>query len=280
MGDAMLRGPSKTAVLVAAYRARSERLCHDPWAAALAGDEGLTLSRRYDVAAPQSELWTGVRTAFLDAQVGRFVRPTGHCTQVVLLGAGLDTRAARLARPGVRFFEVDHPDTQADKLERLRALPGYRIDAAVYVRCDFEKDDFLTGLRDAGFSVEEPALLIWEGVACYLEEPVVRATLRRIASGTERRSVLVFDYFHKNLGKTETLDEKDRASRAIIEELGEPYRFGIRDPLPLLYEEGFRHVRTVSFDEACLSLTGTYDRARKFHFQSVAISSRTPPDMS
>ena len=275
----MLQGPSKTAVLVAAYRARADRLCHDPWAAALAREEGLALSRRYDAAAPHSELWTGVRTAFLDAQVGRFARP-GGCSQVVLLGAGLDTRAARLARAGVRFFEVDHPETQADKLERLRALSGYPVDAAAYVPCDFEKDDFLTRLQAAGFSVDEPALLIWEGVACYLEEPVVRATVRRIASGTERRSVLVFDYFHKNLGKSETLDEKDRASRAMIESLGEPYRFGIRDPLPLLYEEGFRHVRTVSFDEACLSLTGTYDRARKFHFQSLAICSRTPPDMS
>ena len=39
------------------------------------------------------------------------------------------------------------------------------------------------------------------------------------------------------------------------------------DVLPLLYEVGFRRVRSLNFDEACLDVTGTYDRDRKFRFQ-------------
>ena len=49
--------------------------------------------------------------------------------------------------------------------------------------------------------------------------------------------------------------------------------------LPLLYEEGFRHVRASSFDEACLALTGTYLRERKFRFQGLAVASRAASDL-
>ena len=42
--------------------------------------------------------------------------------QIVVCGAGLDDRALRFRTPGVRFFEVDHPVTQADKAARLRAI--------------------------------------------------------------------------------------------------------------------------------------------------------------
>jgi hypothetical protein len=43
----------------------------------------------------------------------------------------------------------------------------------------------------------------------------------------------------------------------------------------MLYEEGFRHVRSVSFDEITLSFTGTYDRERAFRFQRIVLASRT-----
>jgi hypothetical protein len=68
---------------------------------------------------------------------------------------------------------------------------------------------------------------------------------------------------------------KDEKTRAFVEELGERFVFGTNDPLPMLYEEGFRHVRSLSFDEACLSLTGTYAREREFRFQRIVLASRT-----
>ena len=59
----------------------------------------------------------------------------------------------------------------------------------------------------------------------------------------------------------------------IIEELGEPMRFGIDDATPLLAECGFRSLRTVSFDELALQYTGTYARERFFRFQSIGLAS-------
>jgi methyltransferase (TIGR00027 family) len=265
---------SRTALLVAAYRARASArvspVCNDPWAAALAGDEGLALAAAYDPGYPPMELWTAVRTAYLDAQVVHFTAAPQGFDQVVVLGAGLDTRAARLAKAGVAFFEVDHPSTQADKRRRLAALVGYPEGAARQMACDFEVDDFLARLASAGFDAARPAVIVWEGVTPYLPEVAIRATLRRVAEGCHARTVLLFDHLGKQRPGNQT------ASHDFVEGLGEKVLWGSNDPLPMLYEEGFRHVRSLSFDEACLTLTGTYAREREFRFQRMVLASRTP----
>ena len=232
------RHASRTALLVAAYRARASRregaLISDPWAAGLAGEDGEALAAKVDAFLNERELWIAVRTAWLDEHVLRWIRDraaekSAAPTQVVVLGAGLDARAARLAHDGVRFFEVDQPATQKEKLARLGQLPGYPKDAATYVACDFEKDDFLDRLGKSGFDTSTPAMILWEGVTYYLPEPAIRATLRRVSTGCDPRSVLLFDHF------------------------------------------------TRSFVEACLSLTGTYRRERQFRFQRLVVASVTPP---
>jgi methyltransferase (TIGR00027 family) len=276
---------SKTALFVAAYRARaSERtppLINDPWARSLAGDEGMRLAAAYDPVHPPAELYFTLRTAYLDAQIEKLARPSGDATQVVILGAGFDARAARLAAPGRRFFEVDHPKTQEEKRRRVRALEGegYPADAATYVPCDFEREDFLDRLTAEGFRASEPAVFLWEGVIYYLTEEAARATLRRVAEGAGDRAVIVFDYLEKRVvegdarGRARPIDE---ALRDSYRQLGEPLRFGCNNMLPLLFEEGFRHVRLSSFDELCLHYTGTYNRDHFFRFQHMALASRAP----
>jgi methyltransferase (TIGR00027 family) len=272
---------SKTAKLVASYRARGtlRGICDDPWAATLAGDDGARFSEIYDKVFPIGELYMAVRTWFLDGQVRHHTR-VRKFPQVVILGAGLDTRAARLAHPGVRFFEIDHPATQAYKVEQVATLPGYPNDAATYVSCDFEHEDFLERLIASGFSVDAPAIFIWEGVTYYLAEPAVRATLHRIAGGCEKSSVIVFDYVMRKLVEGQRVRPNEREMLDLLASISEPFKFGINDVLPLLYEEGFRWVDTISFDEACLSMTGTYERARQFRFQLFALASRTAPPVT
>ncbi len=266
---------SRTALMVAAYRARAtaqkDAVCNDPWAAALAGDEGHAIARAYDEVFPHMELWIAVRTAFIDALVRRF---TADFMQVAILGAGFDTRAARLARAGVRFFEVDQKESQRNKRARLATLDGYP-DAATYVTCDFEHEDFLDRLVAEGFDATLPALFLWEGVTPYLTEPAVRATLRRVAQGTHAGSVLVFDHLRRKIVAGDVREARDLESRAFVADLGEPLRFGVDYPLPLLYEEGFRRVRAITFDEICLDVTSTYDRERAFRFQGIVLASRT-----
>lgn len=273
------RQASRTALLVAAYRARAsakeDPLVSDPWAARLAGPEGEAIASRVDTFLPDRELWVAVRTAYLDDHVVAWTEAAP--SQVVILGAGLDTRAARLARPGARFFEVDHPASQADKRARVERLTDYPIGAAVYVACDFERDDFVDRLLESGFDAGAPALVIWEGVTPYLAEAAVRATLRRAAAALHPRSTILFDLFTKHFVERASRREADLLAHELVDALGERFVFGSNDPLPMLHEEGFRHVRSVSFDEACLSLTGTYERKREFRFQRIVLASRTPP---
>lgn len=245
---------SRTATMVAAYRARAtatvdgkDAICNDPWAARLAGEDGFAIARSYDEVYRHMELWTAVRTAFIDARV-RAALDEG-VRQVVVLGAGLDTRSARLARQGVRFFEVDRPATQKEKLERLATLGDYPVASATYVTCDFESQDFLERLASHGFSAERPAFFVWEGVTPYLTEGAVRATLRRIAAGSHPSSTVVFDHVRRKIVQGEAKNPKDVESRSFVESLGEPLRFGIDYPLPFLYEEGFRRIRALTFDD-------------------------------
>ena len=270
---------SRTALMVAAYRARATRrpdpVCKDDWAHGLAGAIGLELSVAFDRHFPHMELWIGLRTEFLDRQVQAAI--ARGWDQVVLLGAGFDTRAARLARPDVSFYEVDHPATQKEKRGRLAELAGYPVDAARMVACDFESDDFVDKLVETGFALDRPAVVLWEGVTPYLTEQAVRATASRVAGALHPASILLFDYVGKRIAEGERLRDKDRGVRDEVSGMGEPIRFGTNDPIPLLHDAGFRHVLTLTFDQIALALTGTYERVREFRFQSMCAASRATP---
>ncbi len=271
-----LRLASRTAMMIASYRARAgdldAPLFEDPWADALAGEAGHALSTRFDAAFPYMTLWLAVRTRFLDDAARGFVADGGR--QVVLLGAGFDTRAARMAGADVVFFEVDHPATQAEKLRRVASLTGYPRDAARYVSCDFERQGFLERLREVGhFDADAPALFLWEGVTPYLPADAVRETCTQVATRCSGESRLVFDYVTRRLAEGARVGGVPRPGVALPAAVGEPLRWGTPNPVPMLYDAGFRWVRTTSFEEAALQYTGTFDRRRGFRHQALAEAS-------
>ncbi len=270
---------SKTALMVCAYRARASKaenpLFVDPWADAIAGAEGQAIADRLDARWPPMALWLALRVAYLDRLVGQAVDQLS-IRQVVILGAGYDTRAARLPRAGVRFFEVDHPATQAEKRARLAKLDGYPIEAATYASCNFEREDPIERLVACGFSTTEPALVLWEGVTMYLTEAAVRATATRLATGLDPRSLVAFDHLGKRMAAGQ-VPQRDLESRDFVGELGEPVQWGMDDPLPLLYETGFRWVRSIDFNEIALELVGDYQRDRQFRFVHIALAAVHPP---
>ena len=222
------------------------------------------------------ETWLALRVAYLDRLVALAVDRLS-VRQVVILGAGYDTRAARLPRAGVRYFEVDHPATQAAKRARLVRLEGYPVEAATYVSCNFEDDDPIARLTAHEFLTTEPALVLWEGVVPYLTEAAVRATATRLATGLDPRSLIAFDFVGKRLAAGHGLTEADHQTRAYVGELGEPIRYGTDDVLPMLAACGFRWVRSLDFNELALELLGDYQRERQFRFQHIALAAvRTP----
>ncbi len=98
--------------------------------------------------------------------------------QVVLLGAGLDSRAERMPElVDVPVFEVDHPASHAFKVERLaRRAPARRAPVA-RVAIDFERERLVDVLQAAGYDRAKPAFFIWEGVTVYLGIEAISETI-------------------------------------------------------------------------------------------------------
>jgi O-methyltransferase involved in polyketide biosynthesis len=127
-----------------------------------------------------------------------------------------------------RMTFFDAPKTQQTK---RKVLEKAGVDSAevTFVAADFEEEDWLARLVDAGFNPARPALFLWEGVTVYLEKEAVEATLRKIA-GTARGSVVTFDHF-----TTEPLESRAlywRYARAATTAAGEPLRFGVDSTPP------------------------------------------------
>lgn len=110
-------------------------------------------------------------------------------SQLVLLGAGLDNRAGRMGElASLAVFEVDHPNMQRYKRERLDhaqrrpTSAGSERRRVTLVPVDFERDRLDQSLIAAGFAASEPSFWIWEGVTVYLTPDAISETLRAIAA--------------------------------------------------------------------------------------------------
>jgi hypothetical protein len=141
------------------------------------------------------------RTNFVDHQVqAAIARGIG---QVVICGAGYDDRALRFRSRGVRFFELDHPGTQADKLRRLLGLAartpaesgGQGAPASsdslgrlgvTLAAVDFRTDDVGAALERCGHDRGAPSLFVCEGLLVYLDQ----TTCGRLLQGLSARGGL------------------------------------------------------------------------------------------
>jgi methyltransferase (TIGR00027 family) len=116
------------------------------------------------------------------------------CQQVVILGAGFDSRAHRIgALEAAHVFEVDHPATQTDKQRRAARL-ARTCRELTYVCCNFERDLLAERLQSAGHRADEATVWICEGVTLYLDDDALRATLATIAARSAAKSTLIVEY--------------------------------------------------------------------------------------
>ena len=117
--------------------------------------------------------------------------------QVVVLGAGFDSRAYRFQSQlgDVRVMEVDYGPTQAYKKQRLGEILQVIPSNVSFVPMDFTKDNLLEQLRNAGYSEQQNAFFLWEGVTYYLPESAVKDTLHFVRDHSASGSRIAFDYF-------------------------------------------------------------------------------------
>lgn len=178
-----------TAAVRAAETRREDRLFDDPWAAELAGPEGLAW---IEARAPDNVLPLVMRTRYFDDWLQGTVG-SAALQQVVILGAGLDTRAFRSPWPtGARVFELDRPtilEHKEEVLARAGAIP--RCERRV-VPADLA-DDWPAALSRAGLDTGLPATWLLEGILFYLPGAVIVHTLDEITRLSAPGSHLGFD---------------------------------------------------------------------------------------
>lgn len=116
-------------------------------------------------------------------------------SQVVILGAGFDSRAYRSDLGNTRVFEVDHPASQARKIQKLRTILDRLPPHVTYVPLDFDTET-LDKILNFGFDPKARTFFIWEGVTQYLARAAVDSTLQWICTNASPGSAVVFDYQH------------------------------------------------------------------------------------
>lgn len=151
--------------------------------------------------------------------------------QYVLIGAGFDSFALR--RPAfaetLEIFEIDHPATQAFKIQRIKDC-GISLPSTVhFVSADLANEDLATVLARSSFRRNEPAFFSWLGVTVYLTREANLATLRAVANAGAPGSELVFTYVDQIEfvpGGSRSLGDANAKAAATM---GEPYLSGF-DP--------------------------------------------------
>ena len=180
---------------------------------------------------PAAGMNVRIRTRYLDDRLDEQL--ARGCRQVVILGAGLDTRAVRKQSPGVVYFEIDDASTLNFKQSRL-AESG--IDTPInFIPGDYVVDGVLPLLEANGFKRELPAFFIWEGNTMYLTRDAVMKVLAELRERVRAFS-LSFDYMSEEVIAYAT---GDRGTTEFVERfaaMGAPWHFGLND-LDALAEE-------------------------------------------
>ena len=252
-------GPSRTAELMAVHRGleshHPDRLFTDPLAATLVsppwrlvlaatrlGPVRRMVETLYDhIAGPGPRASAVARTRLIDD----LVTDAAHtANQIVILGAGHDTRAHRLpALADHAVFEVDHPATQALKRARLARTGGGRLHPVTFVPVDLQRDDLIDALRAAHYDTATAGVFVLEGVTNYLSASAVDTTFAAIRHLAAAGSYLVFTYVDRKVltaGGVAAFPEAQRWLEQVTRR-GEPWTFGF-DPSTItnyLSQRGF-----------------------------------------
>ena len=231
--ECMESAPSRTAMFAAVSRGLFRLETASPWvlddvlALVLVGPVWQQLRDQFDPLFPgpvrrEARAAVCTRSRYAEDRLA-----AGAFTQYVILGAGLDSFAWR--RPdllgSLTVFEVDHPASQAWKLERVRELGLPLSDSQVFVPVDFEAGPVQDVLGPAGFDWAQPAMFCWTGVAPYLTAQAIESTLRSIAAAAPGSEV-VFSYRAEDCALDDAGTEYARIYTPIAASVGEPLQPG------------------------------------------------------
>ena len=199
--------------------------------------------------------------------------------QVVILAAGYDCRACRLASlKGRPVFEIDHPDTLAEKMNRLSRVTGSLPDNVTFIGADFARQDLGAVLDDSPFDRSSATFFLLEGLLHYLDEEGAGRLLRSISSVSAPGSQLVFTYVHRGL-LDGSIDFGDMGRvQNTLQRSGETWTFGLypEEVSGYLAGMGFTLLSEVGSVEYRATYLGSSGRHLKgFEFYRIALAEKS-----
>jgi len=196
----------------------------DPFALQLAGPRWAEIQSASEAAFPETALRQSRASVVARSRYAEDRLVSGGYRQYVILGAGLDSFAWRRADliGWLRLFEVDHPASQAWKLDRIAELDLPVRDGHVFAPVDFETTPLCDGLTRAGLDWSQPAFFSWLGVIIYLTPEAITATLNTV-SGCGTGSEIVLSYDAPDAFLDDTAREMVKIEARQVAATGEPY---------------------------------------------------------
>jgi methyltransferase (TIGR00027 family) len=231
----------------------NERICYDPFARNLTDKIFYFMIKLF---APFGERRTHGGLTFIVCRCRYFDDYIHEClqsgtSQLVILGAGLDSRAYRddILKEVDRIYEVDHPATQANKIERVKKIFGKISSKITYVPVDIN-DETLNKLLTHGFDRSIKSLFIWEGVTYYLNAEAVYATLAWVQANAAPGSSIIFDIQYLSI-PTRTQPQRNYLYSVISRISGEKraFEFEKGQISNFLTQRGFTHVVEVNAEQ-------------------------------
>lgn len=150
----------------------------------------------------------------------------GQVEQIVIPGAGFDLIALNYTEgKTVKVFELDQVKTLKLKVETLRKA-GIHHDWITYIPVDYGNESWDEKLVEAGFDKSKKALFLWQSVSLFLEDEIVKDTLRKMANLCVDGSIIALDLYSKAYISGENSKTVKRSS-SLMAKMGEPWIFGL-----------------------------------------------------
>jgi methyltransferase (TIGR00027 family) len=245
-----IKDVSGTAFVVAEFRAEENSAAAPLYQDAVVGlflsEESRHAAGLVEASFPPVKDMVKVRTKYFDDTLEQHI--LSQFRQVVILGAGLDTRAVRKQAAGVTYFEIDDVATLTLK---HACYERHGIDANVkFIPGNYVTDGLIDLLKHNGFDFDLPTYFIWEGNTMYLPMGSVKhipTELRRHV----KQFRLSFDYLAEAVISKTTGDSGITSLVESFARMGAPWLSGIGDTQSLAREMGLKVVDNFKTSELC-----------------------------
>ena len=201
-----------------------------------------------------------VRKMFIEKQVRKTLE--SGITQAVVVGAGFDTLALRLATdfPAVSFLEIDHPSTQKVKIKITEACLHSSESVPqnfTFTAADLTSESLNNVLQRAGYNSALPGIFIIEGVLMYLSQQQVAQVFAAIKQSTAQKSMCIFTFMEKDSqGRIGFGKSNLQAVNTWLKLKNEPFRWGLapQEISAFLETEGWKLSTLSTYEDLCAAL--------------------------